>query len=186
MSTRRQLSRRSHVVCDYPTRSTGGGGRQSAVNGSALNAQECGCGTPRRGGSWRAADEVSALTAAHTPGVTIYVVSRPGRGDSRDVRQHLTDEPVVVCRYRGRQRGRGRLCESHCDGFWRCRLRSIGAMYTVLARHQWSLRRRPGNGWPRLSSAANGYETVITSSAVRGGELASRDGRGSWRRMWRG
>lgn len=64
MSTRRQLSRRSHVVCDYPTRSTGGGGRQSAGNRLRIERPECGCGDSHDGVVPAAADEVSALTAA--------------------------------------------------------------------------------------------------------------------------
>lgn len=64
MSTRRQLSRRSHAVCDYPTRSTGGGGRSLQGIGSALNAQNAAAATPTTGVVPAAADEVSALTAA--------------------------------------------------------------------------------------------------------------------------
>jgi hypothetical protein len=78
--------------------------------GSSMGAQNVAAAAPTTGVVPAAADEVSALTAAQF-GARAEVPGghRPGRGNSRDVRDHVGDERRVVCGHRGRQGNRGQL-----------------------------------------------------------------------------
>jgi hypothetical protein len=76
--------------------------------GSVMSVQNVAAAGPTMGVVSAAADEVSALTAAQFGArADVPDGQRPGRGDSRDVRDHVGDERRVVCGHRGRQGNRG-------------------------------------------------------------------------------